>query len=120
MNSRKKGCRGELECAHYLTDRGFPARRTQQYCGTEGNSDVTCEALGEYHLEVKRTERLQLREAMEQAVRDSQGKVPIVVHRGNRTPWLVVMRLDDWLADVQAKLGAQEDAAFRDPLRDGL
>ena len=39
-------------------------------------------------------------EAMKQAVRDAerfQDGAPAVFHRRNREPWLVTMRLPDWL-----------------------
>ena len=54
-NSRQKGKRGEREAAAYLRELGFEdARRTQQYCGTEGNSDVVCpDSLPGLHIEVK-------------------------------------------------------------------
>lgn len=102
MNSKQKGKRGELEWSHYLSDHGFPARRTQQYAGTDGTSDVTCHALDAYHQEVKRVEHLNLRLAVEQAASDAAGKVPIVAHRTNRTPWLVTMLAEDWLRLVGA------------------
>lgn len=45
-------------------------------------------------------ERLNITQAMEQAERDAerfQDGVPTVFHRRNREPWLVTMRLTDWL-----------------------
>lgn len=43
-------------------------------------------------------ERLNLSEAMKQAVRDAGAvEVPAVFHRKNRDRWLVTMRLDDWI-----------------------
>lgn len=43
-------------------------------------------------------ERLDLSEAMKQAVRDAGAVgVPAVFHRKNRERWLVTMRLDDWI-----------------------
>ena len=52
------------------------------------------------HIEVKRVERLNLTDAMTQAVRDSEvfhDGAPTVFHRRNRSPWLVTMRLVDWM-----------------------
>lgn len=110
MNSRQKGKRGELELSHYLTERGFPARRTQQYAGTGGTSDITCQTLEGFHVEAKRTEKLQLREAMEQAVRDSNGeKVPLVCHRSNRTEWLATLRLEDLLSLLRTANGGGQN-----------
>ena len=53
------------------------------------------------HIEYKRVERLNISEAMAQAVRDAdrfQDGAPTVFHRRNREPWLVTMRLCDWIA----------------------
>ena len=52
------------------------------------------------HVEVKRVEKLNVGEAMEQAIRDSDRMLdgmPALFHRRNRKPWLVTMRLEDWL-----------------------
>ena len=52
------------------------------------------------HIEVKRVEKLNVCEAMEQSIRDSERMgdgVPALFHRRNRKPWLVTMRLEDWL-----------------------
>ena len=53
------------------------------------------------HIEVKRVEKLNVVEAMEQSIRDSERMadgVPVLFHRRNRKPWLVTMRLEDWLS----------------------
>ena len=45
-------------------------------------------------------EKLNVGEAMEQAIRDSDRMLdgmPALFHRRNRKPWLVTMRLEDWL-----------------------
>lgn len=52
------------------------------------------------HIEVKRVERLNVTEAMDQSIRDAQrfnDGVPALFHRRNHKPWLVTMRLTDWL-----------------------
>ena len=52
------------------------------------------------HMEVKRVERLNVSEAMKQATRDAErfhDGAPAVFHRRNREPWLVTMKLEDWL-----------------------
>jgi Holliday junction resolvase len=94
--SKDKGKRGELELANELKKRGYDARRGQQYCGANGDADVT--GLDGIHIEVKRTETLRLYEAMEQAKQDKkEDEIPIVCHRRNKKKWLVVMELDDWI-----------------------
>ena len=53
------------------------------------------------HIEVKRVEKLNVMEAMEQSIRDSERMadgVPALFHRRNRKPWLVTMRLEDWIS----------------------
>lgn len=98
INSKTKGKVGELELVHYLNSKGFEVRRTSQYCGQTGDaSDVT--GLDWVHPEVKRVERLNIDNAMEQAIRDSANSpnFPVVFHRKNRKNWLVTMRIDDWL-----------------------
>ena len=98
MNSKQKGKRGELEWSAYCRQQGYDCRRTSQYCGNTGDaSDVV--GLPGIHQEVKRVERLNIEEAMSQAVRDSQGsKIPVVAHRKNGQGWLVTMRAEDWFS----------------------
>lgn len=95
INSRDKGKRGERQWAAFCRDQGYSnARRGQQYNGIEGEDVV---GLPGIHCEVKRTERLNLYDAMDQARRDAKpGLLPIVAHRRNRCDWLVVMRAEDW------------------------
>lgn len=100
--SRNKGKVGELELANRLKEHGFSARRTAQYCGAAGDSDVLCDELEDFHLEVKRVERFQLYKSLEQAEEDSCGKIPVVMHRQSRKPWVVVMKLDDFLEKFYA------------------
>lgn len=96
INSRRKGKAGELELAHYLTERGYDARRGQQFSAANGDPDVI--GLSGVHIECKRVERLDLDSALEQSVRDARaGEVPVVIHRKNRQKWRVTMLLDDFL-----------------------
>lgn len=96
MNSREKGAAGERELAGILKKYGYDCRRGQQYCGINGDADVV--GLSGIHIEVKRREKLNLYDAIRQAVRDAAGKVlPAVFRRKNDCEWLVTMRLDDWI-----------------------
>lgn len=97
MRSRDKGKRGELELANKLKEHGLTARRTQQFCGKAGDSDVLCEELSNWHLEVKRVQNLNVDKAIDQAVRDCGDNTPVVIHRKNGRPWLVTLFLEDWL-----------------------
>lgn len=95
INSRQKGKRGELEVAHILQEAGFKdARRGQQFSGANGDADVV--GLPGVWLEIKRNERLNIYEAMEQARRDARGmEIPWVVHRKNNKPWLCTMTFEE-------------------------
>jgi len=94
VNSREKGKHGEREWASVCREYGFTeARRGQQFSGIEGEDVV---GLPGIHCEVKRVERLNIHDAMEQAVEDSDDRIPIVAHRKNRKEWLVTMRAEDW------------------------
>ena len=97
INSKRKGSQGERDIAAILREHGYAdARRGQQYAGHNGDPDVI--GLPGFHLEVKRVERLNLDAAFEQSVRDARdGEIPVVVHRRNRKPWMITMRLDDFL-----------------------
>ena len=95
MNSRAKGAAGERELAKKLREYGYECRRGQQYCGTNGDADVI--GLEGIHIECKRVERLNIEDAMLQAIRDRrEGEFPTVFHRKNNGKWMVTMLLDDW------------------------
>lgn len=106
--SRRKGKNGELELAHVMQDFGFAdCHRSAQRAGSIESADIV--GLPGLHPEVKRVEHLNLRKAMEQAVRDSNGSddIPTVFHRRNGESWLVTLRLEDFLPLYKAflKLG---------------
>lgn len=99
VNGRTKGAVGERELAAVLREAGFTARRGQQFSGANGDPDVVADIPG-VHIECKRVERLNIHQAYTQAVRDAgpSFKIPTVMHRRNRTPWLVTLSLKDFLA----------------------
>jgi len=89
--SKQKGKRGEREAAAELgTLLGCNARRGVQYQGSTDSPDVVLEGLG-IHVECKRTETLNAYKALEQATNDAGLKVPIVWHRRNGKPSLVIV-----------------------------
>ena len=101
MNSRTKGKRGELEAAHLLQNHGYDTRRGQQFAGINGDADVV--GLPGIHLEVKRVEKLNIENAVEQSVRDArEGEKPAVLHRKNRRKWLITMPFEEWIELYQA------------------
>ena len=97
MNSKRKGSRGEVELAEILRSYGFTdAHRSQQFKGSADSPDVV--GLPGIHCEVKRVEKLNIDNAMDQAIRDCEGKaMPAVFHRRNRKPWKVTMLLEDFM-----------------------
>lgn len=96
--SQRKGAAGERELKEILQQQGYSCQRGGSMTfGTV--PDVV--GLPNIHIEVKRVEKLNVPEAMAQAIRDSeamQDGIPALFHRRNRHPWLVTMRLDDWLS----------------------
>lgn len=95
--SQRKGADGERELAELLSAAGYECQRGGSL-SFEEIPDVL--GLPGIHIECKRSERLNVGEAMEQAIRDSDRMMdgmPALFHRRNRKPWLVTMRLEDWL-----------------------
>lgn len=96
INSRSKGAAGERELAKILKQYGYDTRRGQQYCGANGDADVV--GLPHIHIECKRVEKLNLYDAMAQAISDAKAdEMPAVFHRKNRCEWLVTMKLKDFM-----------------------
>ena len=92
-NSKDKGKRGEREAAKALEHVfGCDAARGVQYQGGPGSPDVVHDIYG-IHFEVKRNEALRLYDAVEQATKDAGESVPVVLHRKNGKPWLLIVPL---------------------------
>lgn len=90
VNGKQKGKAGELEWAKVCKEHGYDCRRSQQFCGANGDADVI--GIEGLHMEVKRREQLQLPKWIEQAQNDArEGEIPIVAHRRNREAWIVSM-----------------------------
>lgn len=106
LNSRAKGKAGELELSAYLRERGYEARRGQQFRGGGDSPDVV--GIPGTHVECKRVEAGNLHDWLDQAIRDAgvSGATPVVMHRRNkprgnavtcRGEWVAILRLDDLL-----------------------
>lgn len=107
-SQREKGKRGERELARRLREYGYDARRGQQYCGVSGDADVI--GLPGVHIEVKRTERLSLYDALSQAKSDARpGEMPIVAHRRNNCDWVIIQPLDDWIKIYRECIAANKE-----------
>ena len=107
MNSRRKGKEGELRACEWFRARGYTAQRTQQYAGRGGDADIVVKELPWLHIEVKNREKLNVREALDQASRDCPtDKVPIVFWIKNRSEVVAVLKADH-LLDFDFILGKQ-------------
>lgn len=96
-SQQRKGADGEKELAEVLRGYGYDVTR-----GGSMSFGAVPDLVGlpGVHVEVKRVERLNLWKAMQQAAADAdrfRDGLPIVFHRMNRRPWLVTMRLDDFM-----------------------
>jgi Holliday junction resolvase len=107
--SRNKGKVGEREVAALLREHGFEGARGVQYQGGRDSADVV--GLPGFHIEVKRAETFSAYKALEQAVADSGGAAtPVVFHRSNARPWIVVMDALDFI-DLVMRASEQEREA---------
>ena len=100
INSKQKGKRGERYVVNKFKDRGYQCNRTSQFKGNTGRAD-DIEGIDYIHAEVKFVERLNISDAMEQAVRDNfmsdRRAFPTVFHKKNNEKLMVTMRFDDWI-----------------------
>lgn len=101
MNAKQKGARGERLWRDELNANGFTGsmRDGQQGGGVNGSGyhpDTVCPTLPYLHSEVKFTQNLNVRQALNQAINDCNGNVPIVAWKKNNCPWTVTMLANDW------------------------
>lgn len=96
--SQRKGRAAELELSRILQGHGYNVEpgRALSYGEVPDLS-----GLPGVHIECKRAEALRLSEWMEQSERDAAkfgDGLPAVFFRRSRSPWCVVMKLEDWMA----------------------
>lgn len=96
-NSRNKGKRGELEAAAAINEilPHANARRGKQFAGSEDTPDVVAPGLKGLWIEVKRREKLRLREWVDAAAEQCGDLVPVIAHRKNGEGWLITIRMED-------------------------
>lgn len=96
-SSQRKGRAGEIELRDILRQQGYEVERG----GSMTYGEIPdLYGLPDIHIEVKRKERLNLHEAMQQAIRDAErfhDGAPTVFHRRNREEWLVTMPFSFWI-----------------------
>lgn len=90
-NSRRKGSRREREWAKWLTDRGYPAKRTQQYKGSKDSFDVVSPSHPIQRWEVKGRERLNPFDTIDQMLEEAEGEPCGLSWIKNNRRWLVIM-----------------------------
>jgi Holliday junction resolvase len=107
--ARIKGANFEREIAKLLTlETGVEFKRGlgQTRKGGEEVSDVQSDKFPQYHFELKRQQRCNIKRAMEQAMEDTKesGKIPIVVSKEDQGELLVTMRMENWLSFFKEKV----------------
>lgn len=101
-SSQRKGADGERELASLLRKYGYTIKRGGS-CSFGEVPDLS--GLPGIHIECKRAETLRLSEWMAQAERDARrfgDGAPAVFFRRSRSPWCVVMKLEDWMAAYES------------------
>ena len=106
---KAKGARGDIMFRDFCREHGFAnVQRGGQLPYQKGSFLADVIGLAGVHLEIKNVEKLNVREAEEQAERDCQdGRIPILAHKKNRKPWLITMRADDFFSLYGAWLKEQ-------------
>ena len=100
--SRDKGKRRELEFVHILREAGFPNVRR----GLVFNHEPDIVGFDGFHTEIKGVESLNVRKALNQSIEDSEKRkdgIPILAWKKSHEPWLIVLRLDDFIKLIRRK-----------------
>lgn len=107
-SSQRKGAAGERELAALLREYGYSVERGGSLSFGEV-PDLT--GLPGVHIECKRAEQLRPYDWMAQAERDAArfGGMPAVFFRRSRSPWLVVMKLGDWMGLYDRQKATETD-----------
>lgn len=102
--SRVKGQRGEVEVVHMLREHGWPHARRVFDSGSAGGGDV--QGPPGVVIEVKRTERLAIHQALAQAEAGcAPTEIPVVAFRRSRSGWYAALPLDELLALLRLREG---------------
>lgn len=97
INSKDKGARYERHIAQVLRDHGYEAERGCQHAGGKDSPDVKHNMQG-IHIECKKTEHLQIWQALAQSERDAgDDEIPIVVFSRNYSKDYVALSFEDFL-----------------------
>ena len=95
--SRNKGARAERSLANLLKEYGYDTHRGGAM-HTPGSESPDVMGLPYIHIECKNVEHLNVRNALDQSIRDAkEDEIPVVMHKKNYCPWLVTLRLEDFM-----------------------
>lgn len=95
--SRDKGARAERLLANLLKEYGYDTRRGGAM-HTSGRESPDVMGLPGIHIECKDVEHLNVRNALDQSIRDAkEDEIPVVMHKKNYCPWLVTLKLEDFM-----------------------
>ena len=98
INSRAKGKSGELECAKILSSElGIPVRRNLEQTAMGGYDLLGVDG---YAIEVKRAKAYS-NQWFEQALRQANGSVPVLLYRIDRQGWKCEMRGCDLIKELK-------------------
>lgn len=102
---RNKGAAGERELAAILTDNLGVVVKRKLGQARDGGDDIQIER---FRIEVKRHERLQIKEWCKQIEAASEpGDIPIVCFRQNGEPWRAVVPLDFLITAIREELSGE-------------
>lgn len=110
--AKAKGARGERLLSAFLNSFGLHTHRGYVHCGQSDLVDL----LG-IHVECKNVERLNVRQAMEQAIREAGKRkdgMPTVFWKVSRKPWLTIMLTEDWVKLYMMARGRSEIEGSQD------
>lgn len=108
--AREKGARRERELRDILRSYGF----TEVTRGFVWNNTSDLIGLKGIHVECKGQEKLNIRNALDQAQEEAikrKDGLPTVFSKTSRKPWIVTMKLEDW-----AKLYKAYLKEYKEPL----
>ena len=97
INSRRKGAKGETEfIKNHLAPHWPEAKRNLDQFGADKRD---CLEVAGIHWQIKRTEKLELWKAINQAETEAAATdTPVVAFRRNRSKWYCIMDADEFVA----------------------
>ncbi len=104
INSRQKGKRGELEFVHDIRLHWHGDERIVRAAQANGKLSADIIGVPGLHIECKRHKREAIEKDMMQAERDTDGSIPVVLHRGDNCEGMVTLRIADTVSFCEAVL----------------